>query len=180
MKKSNTARLILLVLVLCMLPIAAFAGTNIIEEYNPNGYDRRYVIVTTYLGSTTTNGSSTKLFEYQNPNSSAQSVQYSYSAKTSWSLSLGDRVKKSWLSGLSSDYGQVNTVNIKVNISLGSKKKLTVYKRINTTTKKWRHVCTYQYKQHGDTYWINERQATYYSTEKHNVPVLWSEITNIK
>ena len=180
MKKANFIRILLLVLVLTVLPLAAFADVMMEEQYNPGGTDYRWVITTTYQGQTTTRGSTTStLAVLENPNSKSQSVSCSYSAKDSWSLTLGFKVKKSWLPGRSADYGQTATIKLNVNTTLGAHKRLTVYKRIDTTTKKWLHYCTYQYKDHNDKYWINQKTVTYYSTETHKIPVLWTKITDM-
>ena len=176
MKKANITRIIALVLVLCVLPVAALAQTFTTTTYRPGGQDTRWVITVQYKGASTTVGGKTTLLEYKNTGNKAKPVSYSFSAQTSWSLSKLDMVDKSWLSGRSSDYGQKVTVTLNVNVSIPAGKTLKVYKRIDTTAKKWYHSFTYQYKDHDDPYWINDRQFTGYSTEKHMVPVFWYEI----
>ena len=176
MKKANITRIIALVLILCVLPVAALGEAFTTTTYNINGQDTRWVITVQYKGASTTVGGKTTLMEYTNTGNKAKTVSYSFSAKSSWELSKLDMVNTTWLYGRSSDYGQKVTVTLNVNVSIPAGKTLKVYKRIDTTAKRWYHCYTYQYKDHDDPYWITDRQFTGYSTEKHMVPVFWYEI----
>ncbi len=179
MKKTNLKRLVILVLILCVLPVAAFARTDVVYDNRPGNIQRRYTITTTYQGSTTKKGSSTILYQEINTDSSPETVHYSHSISSTWGLSLGTRIQKSWISAeMSANYGNTEQVSITVDKKLPGHKKLTVYKRIDTRQKKWKHVSKYEYRWYGESTWTNGGTSTYYSYEKNNYPVLWSTITN--
>ena len=179
MKKANFRRIALLVLVLCLLPVAAFARTDVVYDYRPGNIERRYTITTTYMGATTSRGSETILYQKINYDNTPETVHYSHSVSSSWGLSLGVRVQKSWISAeMSANYGQSENTSITVDKTLPAHKKLTVYKRIDTRQKKWKHVSKYEYRWYGESTWTDGGTSTYYSYETNKYPVLWSKTTN--
>lgn len=179
MKKANVRRIALLVLVLCLLPVAAFARTDVVYDYRPGDIVRRYTITTLYMGTSTTQGSSMIIYQKINNSNTSETVHYSHSLSSSWGLSLGAKVERSWLSAeMSANYGQTESVGITVDKKLAAHKTLTVYKRMDTRQKKWMHVSKYEYKWYGDSTWTNGGTSTYYSYETNKYPVLWDTITN--
>ncbi len=180
--KMLSAKFVALVLILCILPVAAFARTDVVYSYPPQlNWYYRDTYVTTYQGKNTSYGNWTSIYAMSNPNNVSQTVDYSYSASSTWSLSLGAEVKKDWISAqMSGNYGQTETNSVTIHSPLGAKKKITVYKRKVTETKTWKTVKTRAKKWYGDSTWTNESTSTRTSTEKHTYWEFKTVITSIK
>ncbi len=184
MKKSiNRLSILMVVLLLtvCLLPSFAFAGTR----YEPvqmrsDLYTYRNKIVTTYQGETTSHGSSSIIYQYQNRTSVTQTANFHNKYSTSYSLSIGLGAKKSDISAqMSGNIGGGEETGIDINTKLKPGQTITAYKRMDTKTKKWKHVITRQYKEIGTSTWINcsiPATSTTYSYEKNTYPHLWTTL----
>ena len=141
MKKMNLKRLVILVLILCVLPVAAFARTDYIGGYGAATAQVHYrtKCVTTFVNKTTSRSAKTVIYSVSNPKNYTDTVTFSHSEKESWSLSLGNGVKKSWIE-LSAGYGREINDSISIQTPLAAHKKITFYKQKITETRKFKTV----------------------------------------
>lgn len=180
MKKTNLKRLVILVLILCVLPVAAFARTDYIGGYGAARADCHYrtKCVTTFVSSTTTRGSKTEIYSITNNKNYSDTVSFSHSETESWSLSLGNGVKKDWIE-LSAGYGGNKQDTCSIQTKLAPHKRITFYKQKVTVKRKFKTVKQEQHAWYVGGSWINDgKPTTVYTTETH---VYWdfsSSVTN--
>ena len=181
MKKINLKRLVILVLVLCVLPVAAFARTDYSSVYYMStGVPRRIKYVTTYLGSATGRSAQKVIFEYSNTANVTQTTRFDYSETSSWSLKLGAGVKKSWLSAqISYENMKGKTYSAGIDMPLGAFKKLTVYERKVSKINGWKTVITIQEASIWKDRWEDIQSETVFSYETYSYPEFITAISNV-
>ena len=178
MKKVNISRILVLVLVLCMLPVAAFARTDYIGGYGAATAQCHYrtKCVTTYVNQTTSRSGKTEIYSIVNDKNYSDNVSFSHEESESWNLSLGNGVKKNWIE-LSAGYGQNKKDSCSIQTTLAPHKRITFYKRKVTVTRKFKTVKQEQIAWYKGGPWSNSgNPTTVYSTETH---VYWEFSTAV-
>ena len=180
MKKVNISRILVLVLVLCMLPVAAFARTDYIGGYGAATAQVHYrtKCVTTFDSSKTNRSGKTEIYSLVNDKSYADTVNFSHEESESWNLSLGNGVKKNWIE-LSAGYGQNKKDSCSITTTLYPHKRITFYKTKVTVTRKFKTVKQEQVAFYKGGPWKNQGSPkTVYSTETHVYWEFSSAVTN--
>ena len=173
---------LILVLLLCILPAAALAGTIYYGyDYNPiTGEMTSKMQAVTTVTESESAGGWTQIYQFDNTESGTKTIKWDYAVSDEWSLKRGANIDLKWFKPeLSESHGNTKEYSYGYDGTVPAHYSIYLYEKRVTVTRQMTTVITHLVRSSGNDPWQACDMCspyTSYTTETHTFPTFTREI----